>query len=77
MLGVLFFVAVQLIVLHRVDGQEVVVSSSHVTSLRTPAGPLDRLAPSGSRCLVGLTDGKFVSVIETCPAVRKLLEGGS
>jgi hypothetical protein len=68
-------ILVQLLVLHRVDGQEVTISPNHVTSLRAPAGPLDRLAPSGSHCLVGLTDGKFVSVIETCLTVRRLLEG--
>jgi hypothetical protein len=72
----LFFIGLQLIVLHRVDGGEVAVNPALVTSLRAPAGPLDRLAPAGSHCLVGLVDGKFVSVLETCPTVRKLLEGG-
>ena len=66
-------VALSLIVLHRVDGGEVVINPAQVTSLRHPAGPLGKLAPHG-RCLIGLTDGKFVAVIEPCAEVKRLLE---
>ena len=62
-----------LIVLHRGDGGEVAVATAHVTSLRATAGPLRDLAPS-SRCLIGLTDGKFIGVIETCAEVMRQLE---
>lgn len=68
-------VALSLIVLHRADGGEVIINPAQVTSLRATAGSLGRLAPHG-HCLVGLTDGKFVAVIEPCGDVKKLLEGG-
>lgn len=66
-------IALNLIVLHRVDGGEVIVNAEQVTSLRDPVGRLQHLAPSG-RCLVYLVDGTFVAVRETCAAVRRQLE---
>lgn len=63
-----------LIVLHRVDGGEVIVAPTQVTSLRSPGGPLDHLPTPGGRCLVGMTDGKFVSVLESCRRVKDLIE---
>lgn len=68
-------VALSLIILHRADGGEVIINPAQVTSLRATAGSLGRLAPHG-HCLVGLTDGKFVAVIEPCGEIKRLLEGG-
>lgn len=65
-------VAVGFVVLHRIDGGEVLVSPRHVTSLRSPAGPARGLMPG--HCVVGLTDGKFVGVLEACATVKDLLE---
>jgi hypothetical protein len=62
-----------LLVLHRSDGGEVTIAAAQVTSLRAPAGPLHGLAPAGG-CLVWMTDGKFVAVLEGCPEVRRRLE---
>lgn len=69
----IYAVALSLIVLHRADGGEVIINPAQVTSLRRPAGPLEKLAPHG-RCLIGLVDGKFVAVIEPCSEVKRLLE---
>ena len=66
-------VALHLIVLHRSDGGEVIINAEQVTTLRSPAGQLSKLAPAG-HCAVGLTDGKFVVVLEACEAVRRQLE---
>lgn len=60
-------VAIDLIVLHRSDGGEVTVNAEQITSLRTPG------AVAHARCLVGLTDGRFVGVLETCTEVRQRL----
>ena len=67
--------AIQLIVLHQVDGREVVINPAQVTSLYAalPGRP-NRLVAPGSRCVVMLTDGKHVGVIEPCAAVRRLIE---
>lgn len=70
----LLAIAFSLIVLHRADGGEVIVAPAHITSLRTPAGRLDPHAPPGANCMVGLTDGKFVFVIEKCAKVQQLLD---
>jgi hypothetical protein len=68
--------ALALTVLHRADGQEVAINPAQVTSLRAPAGPLNNLIPRGG-CIVGLTDGKFIAVIETCRNVQQMLEGAA
>ena len=73
MIDSIIFLAIGLIVLHRADGGEVIINPAQVTSLRATAGSLGRLAPHG-HCLVGLTDGKFVAVIEPCTQVKRLLE---
>jgi len=67
--------AIQLIVLHQADGREVLINPSQITSLYAaiPGRP-NRLVAPGSRCVVGLVDGKFASVIEPCAAVRRLIE---
>jgi hypothetical protein len=72
--GMAAIAALVFVVLHRVDGGEVAVNPTLVTSLRSTPGSLGGLAPSGANCIVGLTDGKFLAVIETCDTVRRLLE---
>lgn len=69
--------AALLIVLHSIDGHPVLINPEHVTSLR-PARDVDKeekLFPHAARCMVNLTDGKFVNVVENCDVVLKLLEG--
>lgn len=66
--------ALNFVVLHRSDGYEVSVNPAHITSLRSIPGSLGKLMPHDTRCMVGMTDGKFVAVIETCIAVKRLLE---
>ena len=69
--------ALALVLLHRADGGTVTVAAAHVTSLRETPGSLGKQVPDATRCLVGLTDGKFVAVLETCTRVRELLEAAS
>ena len=75
MAHLVFAATLQLIVLHQVDGREVVVNPAQITSLYAalPGRP-NRLVAPGSRCVVMLTDGKHVGVIEPCAAVRRLIE---
>jgi len=58
------------------DGQEIDLNPSQIVSLRSPRGVHD---PRGVhhdavRCLIHTTDGKIVSVVETCQDVLKMLE---
>ena len=66
-------IALHLLVLHRADGGEVIVAAGQITSLRSPAGPLSKLAPTGG-CVVWMTDSRFVAVLESCREVQRQLE---
>jgi hypothetical protein len=68
-----------LIILHTGDGSEININPAQVTSLRK-ARPADHFPSSEKyfsdkvRCMVNLTDGKFLTVIEECEAIRKMLQ---
>lgn len=64
-----------LILLHGPGGSEIRISPDQVTSLRSPAGPSNKAFTDEVRCMVNLVDGKYVSVIEACETVQKMLEG--
>ena len=73
----LAYVAVlHLVLLHTVDGRVVAVNPEQVTSLQAsiPDQP-NKVLVETVQCVVGLTNGKFISVIEPCDAVRQMLEG--
>lgn len=71
-LASLILLASHLAVLHRLDGAEVTVNADLITSLRSPEGVRDSV-PHG-HCIIGLSDGKFVTVLETCQKVRQQIE---
>ncbi|UPT99195.1 hypothetical protein J4G48_0014585 [Bradyrhizobium barranii subsp. apii] len=64
------------VVLHTVDGGEVAINPPQVTSLRAARDNAEsKHFTGGVRCMVSLSDGKFVTVIEACDAVRHKLQG--
>jgi hypothetical protein len=66
-----------MIILHRVDGGEVTVYPSHITSLHAkppPTGAPNRLVAHEARCVVWMDDGKLIAVLETCDVIKKLLD---
>jgi len=65
----------RLIVIRTIDGREVTIAASQVTSLHA-AKPDEnnKLFPDDVRCTIGLTDGKFVNTAESCGAIRQMLE---
>lgn len=68
--------ALHLILLHSIDGHEITIASQQVTSLRAhQPGKPNKLMTDDANCLIGLTDGRFVTVIESCAEVRELLKG--
>ena len=68
-------VAIVLIVLHGVDMHEVMINPEQVTSLREARkAEHNKLFTHEAQCMIGLTDGKFVAVVESCKAVRELVE---
>ena len=71
MISVLFI----LIVLHGPDGREVDVSVDEITSMncRVP-GAKNQLMADGVNSVINLTDGRFVSVKESCQEIRDIIE---
>ena len=69
----LLFVA--LLILHTLDGREVAINPQLVTFLTGPRpGAQQGIFVEGANCMVNLSDGKFVAVIETCSEVRALMD---
>jgi len=72
----LLLAAIQLIVLHMVDGRPVRVNPAQVTQLVTPRPnetPGKQISPR-VKCVVKTTDSSYVSVAESCDEVRRLME---
>lgn len=69
-------IAIGLIALHLVDGREVLINPRQVTRLgeSRPEGDPQKTLTDEVRCVIWLTDGTYVAVIETCGTVRKLME---
>ena len=66
-------VLVALIILHSATGVAIDVNPHEITNLRRPEPGSPMFTP-GVQCMVNLTDGKFVTVMETCDEVRRLIE---
>jgi uncharacterized protein YlzI (FlbEa/FlbD family) len=64
-----------LIILHSIEGHEVTIAPDQITNLRAarPNKP-NTLFIEQASCVISLTDGKFVTVKETCAEVRLLIE---
>lgn len=69
----------EMMVLHTLDGREIHLNPKQVTSMReAQADAADNKAfVGGLRCMVNLTDGKFVTVVETCAEVRDKLRANA
>ena len=67
--------ALALVLLHGPGGGIIHINPEAVTSLRAaPPDETDKHFTDEARCMINLSDGKFVSVIETCEAVRSLIK---
>ena len=76
MSGFALIAAMSLVVLHRVDGGEVVVAPSHITSMhsKAPTSAQNKLVTGEARCIVWLADGKQLIVLEPCETVKRLMD---
>jgi len=75
MITAVLLVAAKLIVLQTLDGYEVSVAADQITYLGAAKdGTSNRLLTEAARCIVNLTDGRFITVTETCSSVRQRLE---
>jgi hypothetical protein len=69
-------VAARLVLLHAPDGADVVINPDEVVSMRSPrAEPTaekDKLFSENVRCMINTTDGKYITVRESCADVMRL-----
>lgn len=66
-----------LVMLHGPGDREILVNPATVTSMHAAitGRPNEQLSQQ-VRCLINTSDGKFISVIETCDQVRNLFRQG-
>ena len=67
-------VAIVLIELHGPDGHRVEVNPAEVSSLREDRPSDAGLLAEGVNCVLGMTNGKFIAVVEDCAVVKRKLE---
>jgi hypothetical protein len=65
----LLHIAVHFLVLHAPNGTTVTINPALIASMHEPREGSGYLT-EGVRCLINTTDGKFVTVVETCADVR-------
>ena len=63
---------VVLIILHSATGVEIDLNEKLITNMRGPEVG-NRLFTDNVKCLINMSDGKFITVRETCEEVRRLI----
>ena len=75
MITILLAELATLVLLHGPNGHEISLAPRQVTSLHAAIpGKPNKQFDNDVKCVINTTDGKFVSVIETCDTVRQLIE---
>jgi hypothetical protein len=71
-------VATQLITVHQIDGRAVDINPRQITKVAEPraAGDPKKQMHDEVNCVIYFVDGSYLSVDETCPKVRELIEKG-
>ena len=60
------------VVLSSLTGHEVDVTVEHIVSMRaTDPDKGNKLLAEGVGCMINTSDGKYISVVQTCEEVRK------
>jgi hypothetical protein len=67
--------ALGLVLLHGPDGRELYINPESITTMRaTIPGEKNKVIHGEIKCVLNTTDGKFISVIESCETVRGLFQ---
>lgn len=61
------------VVLHAPDGGDVLLNPEEVVSMRGPRTTDKMFMVEGAHCLINTSDGKYVSVRETCAEVKRVV----
>ena len=65
-------VIVAMVVLHSSTGVEINVNEKLITNMRNPE-PGNKNFSDSVKCQINMSDGKFVTVRETCEEVKRLI----
>jgi hypothetical protein len=69
--------ALALVLLHGPAGHQIYVNPESVTTMTEALpGSKNKHIVDTAKCLLNTTDGKFISVVETCDEVRALFQQG-
>jgi hypothetical protein len=60
-----------LVLLHSPTGSAIYVNPDTVTTMRSPPAEKNKHFTDEAKCLLNTSDGKFISVIESCDEVRE------
>jgi uncharacterized protein YlzI (FlbEa/FlbD family) len=71
----LLTVAITFVELHGPTGRIIVLNSAEISSLREPLDTNAHWA-RGVRCIIVMTNGKYIAVLEKCTAVEQKLNDG-
>lgn len=64
---------IELLLLQAMDGHRIHVNKDAIVSISEPR-VIGRLGTDKFNCVIGLTSGKYITVVETCDSVRKRLK---
>ena len=65
---------IELVELHGPAGQRYFVNPQQITTVRQPIATDRQYFGTGTRCIIVMTNGKFVAVADACDQVRQLVE---
>ena len=64
---------IELLLLQAMDGHNIHVNKDAIVTISEPR-VIGRLGTDKFNCVIGLTSGKYIAVVETCDSVRKRLK---
>lgn len=67
-------IALQLLVLHRPDGGTLYINPGEIAFVAEPRKRPGSTLDPATRCVVFMSDRHFIGVMETCAAIKQLLE---
>jgi len=67
------FLMLVMIILHSGSGVEIGINPSQVTNMRNPE-PGNKMFTPDVKCMINMSDGKFVTVRETCDEVKQIMD---
>lgn len=64
---------IELLLLQALDGHNIYVNKAVISTISEPR-VVGKLGTDKFNCLVGLTNGKYIAVVEKCDSVQKRLK---